>query len=130
MRLLLIAAAFALASTAAGAQTCAILGNVVQCSDGVTGYRYGNATLFGMRSEPKRNVTPMYSDWGSAYSGNSTIFNDGRSAYTYDDTTVTIDARTCYRYGTALICKRVPKGLSKGLTKGLAPSALAPSYLR
>jgi hypothetical protein len=112
MRLILTIAATAIASTAASAQTCYSYGNVVTCSNGVSAYRYGNASLFGDWSvaERRRNPTPMYGDWGSAYYGNSTVFNDGRSAYTYDNTMVTIDGRTCYRSGTAFICKKVGKG--------------------
>lgn len=127
MRLIVTAAAFALASTAAGAQSCYSYGNVVQCSDGTAGYRYGNAALFDATSEPKRNVTPMYTDLGAPYSGDIIIFNDRRSAYVYGDTTVTIDARTCHRHGTGLICKRVPKGPAPSFARGsyLASSAVA-----
>jgi hypothetical protein len=117
MRLLLLAVALVLASTAARAQTCQMYGSFMSCSDGTTGYRYGNTQLFGSGNERGRSPTPMYGSWGSTYSGNSTIFSDGRSAYTSGDTTVTIDARTCYRYGDTLICNRVPKGLTPSATR-------------
>ncbi len=117
MRLLLCAVALVLASTAAHAQTCHIYGSVMSCSDGTTGYRYGNAQLFGSSIDRGRNPTPMYGSWGSTYSGNSTIFSNGRTAYTSGSTTVTIDARTCYRYGDTLICNRVRKGLAPSATR-------------
>ena len=41
----------------------------------------------------------------------------GGRAYTSGNTTVTIDARTCYRYGSTLICNRVPKGLAPSATR-------------
>ena len=116
MRRLLFVAALVLASTAARAQTCHIYGSFVSCSDGTTGYRYGNAQLFGSAKQPMRNPTLMYGSSDSVYSGNSTIFSDGRSAYTSGNTTITIDARTCYRSGNTLICNRVSKGLASSYT--------------
>lgn len=118
MHRLITAAIFTFASGAAVAQSCSTFGNAMTCSNGLSAYRYGNGALFGdMTVQPRRNVTPMYTDLGAGYVGNATIFSDGRSAYTYGSATVTSDGRTCYRYGTMLICSRPYQGP-------------APSYMR
>jgi hypothetical protein len=110
MRLFAIVAALALsafAATAAGAQTCYSQGNALTCGNGLSAYRYGNAPVFGDGlTERRRNATPIYADWGPAYSGNSLIFNDGRTAYGYDSMIVIVDGRICQRYGPSLVCRR------------------------
>jgi len=108
------AAAAAMFATSAIAQTCYTYGDVSTCSNRATAFHYGGVP---QPDERRRNPTPMYGGFGSAYSGNSIVFNNGRSAYTYGNTAVTTDGRSCYRYGTALICNR-------------GHGSLAPSYSR
>jgi hypothetical protein len=112
MRLVALAAALMLFSTAAEAQVCYIYGGVMTCSNGTAGFRYRNSTA-DPNVTPRRNETPAYyGDPDGAFYGSTTTFNNRSTAYTYGSTTVTADGRTCYRSGNALICSRPYQGLA------------------